>query len=355
MSNINDYLLWRGDLRIDEEHPFNEIDSMIMARLSYLIFHKIDLKATNTIEELSSKMSKYDDPEFNYLGDRDLIVNLGKSKRFKDMIVSNYIHTEDLENEKQFCSITIHISYDEMYISYEGTDKTINGWKEDFNLAFLENIPAQLEGVKYLEEVANEYNYKKIRLGGHSKGGNIAIYSALYAPEQIKNRIIKVDNFDGPGMSSSIMKANDGNIVADKIDTYIPQDSVIGRLLEHKKPAIVVFSTAKGIYQHDIYSWQVLRDNVVHAADGLTQKSDRVNVAVEEWLKGTSPEQRKMCIDSIYELLSENEITSTIDLQSTLIRKTPLLIKTYKGIPEEDRKTIIENAKVFIKSLIKGA
>lgn len=34
MSNILDYIKWRGDLTIQND-PFNEIDSLILSRFSY--------------------------------------------------------------------------------------------------------------------------------------------------------------------------------------------------------------------------------------------------------------------------------------------------------------------------------
>ena len=353
MANMVDYLIWRGDIKIDDRFPFNEIDSMILARFSYLIFYRIDLKPNMTIKEIAEQMEKYEDKDFNYLGDRSLIINLGKSDRFKDMVVSNYVHKADLETEKQFSAIVIHISGDEMYVSYEGTDKTINGWKEDFNLAFQKNIPAQLEGVSYLTNVANEYSNKKIRIGGHSKGGNIAVYSALYVSEQIQDRILKVDNFDGPGLDEELCNENKDKAIVSKMTTYMPQDSIIGRLLEHNEEKIIVRSVQKGIYQHDIYSWQVVRAKVV-VVGKVTDSSDRVNKAVQEWLEGTTPEQRKIFVDEICELLYENEVMTTVDLQSTLIKKAPQLIKTYKEISEEDRKAIMDNVKLFVKSYIEA-
>lgn len=351
MANINDYLMWRGDLQISEEFPFNEIDSMILARFSYLLFDKIELEPGITIKKISEQMVTYKDEDFNYMGDRDLIVNLGNCNRFKNLKVSNYVNVDDTETEKQFSAIVIHISYDEMYVSYEGTDKSINGWKEDFNLAYMENIPAQAEALEYLENVAEEFSYKKIRIGGHSKGGNIAMYSALYASDIIKARILKVDNFDGPGFSKKIINEKMSDKMFDKITTYIPQDSVIGRLLYHKEREIVVHSIEKGIYQHDIYSWQVIKNNVIEA-EGVTASSDKINNTVEEWLKHTTPEQRKLFVDSIFELLYENSVTTTIDFQSTIFKKAPQLIKSYMEISPEERKVISEMAKLFAKSYI---
>jgi len=170
MANINDYLIWRGDIPIIPGAEFNEIDSMILARFSYLIFDRIDLKEKEKIESISKKMSIFENDEFNYNGDRDLIINLGESTRFRDMIATDYVKNNDKEVEKQFSAITIHISDDEMYLSFLGTDKTILGWKEDFNLSFMKNIPAQIEGLNYLNKIAGKYPNKRIRIGGHSKG-----------------------------------------------------------------------------------------------------------------------------------------------------------------------------------------
>ena len=154
MSNINDYLIWRGDIPIIPEAPLNEVDSMILARFSYLIFDRIDLQEVETIETIYNKMKNFKNEEFKYNGDKELITNLGQSKRFKDMQVTDYVKNNNKETEKQFSAITVHISEDEMYLSFLGTDKSILGWKEDFNMSFMQNVPAQLAGLEYLNKIA---------------------------------------------------------------------------------------------------------------------------------------------------------------------------------------------------------
>ena len=150
MSNINDYLLWRGDIPIDKRFKFNEVDSMVLARLSYLLFNKIDMKPIETIESASEKMKDFDNDEFLYNGDKELITYLGQSERFKNMTLTDYVKVNSKANEKQFAAITVHISDKEMYISYIGTDSTIYGWKEDFNMAFMDDVPCQIAGKEYL-------------------------------------------------------------------------------------------------------------------------------------------------------------------------------------------------------------
>lgn len=235
MANINDYLLWRGDIPISSKLKFNEIDSAILARFSYLIFFKIDMNEIETIESISEKMSNFDNDEFMYNGDKELITYLGKSERFKNMKVTDYVRNNDKETEKQFGAITVHISEEEMYISYIGTDSTIFGWKEDFNMGFMENVPCQIAGKQYAEKIAEKYPNKKIRIGGHSKGGNVAIYSAISISKDIQNRIIKIYNYDGPGFNKNIIEKYGDEEIISRIETYIPQDSVIRKIIKSQR------------------------------------------------------------------------------------------------------------------------
>ena len=160
MANIHDYLLWRGDIKLSEEHPFNEVDSLILARLSYLPFDKVDIKEKETIKELSKRLINLDEKDFLYNGDKELAIFVGKSSRFNNLLVTDFVKIDDKETEKQFGAITVHLPNDELYVSYLGTDKTINGWKEDFNMAFMDNVPCQISGLEYLESISKKYNDK---------------------------------------------------------------------------------------------------------------------------------------------------------------------------------------------------
>lgn len=351
MSNINDYILWRGDIPINEQFKFNEVDSMILARFSYLRFDIIQMEKNETIETISMKMKNLSNDEFHYNGDKELITNLGQSKRFKDMIISDYIKTNDIETEKQFGAITIHISEKEMYISFIGTDSTINGWKEDFNMAFMDNVPCQLSGKNYVEEISKKYPNKYIRIGGHSKGGNVAVYSAITAKEEIKNRIIKVDNFDGPGFNKKFIDEYKNEKILDKIETYIPQDSIIGRILEHQEKTTVSLSVEKGILQHDIYSWQVLRDEMIKSEKN-TKTSENINKTVTDWLKTTTTEQRKIFIDSVFELFFSTDATTFGDIKNSLTTSMVKIFKSYSKLNEEDRKVMTEMIKIFASSYL---
>ena len=349
MSNINDYLLWRGDVPISKKTEFNEIDSMILARFSYLRFDKIKMKNEDTIESISNRMKNLDNDEFLYNGDKELITYLGQSKRFKDMLVTDYVNNSDKQAEKQFGAITVHISNKEMFISFIGTDSTVNGWKEDCNMAFMYNVPCQIAGKQYLEKVAQKYSNKRIRIGGHSKGGNVAVYSAITANKEVQDRIIKVDNYDGPGFSKNIISKYEDNKIINKIETFIPQDSIIGRMLNHKEKITITLSIEKGIYQHDIYSWQVLANRIIRN-DKTTENSEIINQTINEWLANTNIQQRKIFIDSLFEIVYSTDANTFGDISKSLSTSATNALKKYQEIPQEDRKIMIAMMKLFLTS-----
>ena len=351
MSNINDYLLWRGDIPISSKFKFNEVDSMILARFSYLLFDRINMGKNETIESISQKMKDIPNEEFRYNGDKELITYLGQSNRFKDMEVTDYVSNNDKESEKQFCGITIHISDKEMYISYIGTDSTIYGWKEDFNMSFMENVPCQIAGKEYAEKVIKKYPDKSVRIGGHSKGGNVAIYSAITIPAELQNRVIKVYNYDGPGFSKNIIDKYGNEKIINKIETYIPQDSVIGRILNHKEKITISLSNEKGIFQHDIYSWQVMKDNLIQLNHN-TEISENIDKTLTDWLENTTAEQRKIFVDTVFEIFYSTDANTFGDISKNLSTNISKMLKKYGEISTEDKRVITNMIKIIVTSYI---
>ncbi len=349
MANINDYLLWRGDIPINSKFKFNEIDSMILARFSYLRFDMIKLEPVETIKSISEKMKDIVNDDFRYNGDKEMITYLGESERFKDMLVTDFVEVDDKDTEKQFSAVTVHINDNELYVSFIGTDASLIGWKEDFNMSFLENVPCQIAGKEYLFMIAEKYNKAKIRIGGHSKGGNVAIFSAISANEKLQNQIIKVYNYDGPGFNKSIIEKYGNKAILDKLETYLPQDSVIGRILDHKEKTTVVLSLEKGIYQHDIFSWQVLQTDLIKLEKN-TQISEDIKETLDSWLTNTTNMQRKIFIDSVFELFYSTDANSFGDMTTALMSNIIKILKKYKEISKEDKKIMEEMISIFVKA-----
>ena len=197
MSNVCDYIKWRGDLEL-KDFEFNEIDNLILTRLAYFPFEMLINKWEEiSITELSQRFKKADKTKIKVLWPEDnkLIPLLGNSERFGKIIATNFVNKINREQEKQFSAITLLLPDNTIFVSYRGTDDTLIGWKEDFNMSFKSHVASQLDAVEYLNNVASKYE-NKIRVGGHSKGGNLAVYASIFAKSDVKNRIINIYNND---------------------------------------------------------------------------------------------------------------------------------------------------------------
>ena len=346
MANIFDYMDWR-DLSL-KQVEFNEIDNLILARLSYFPFDGL-------IEEREEITVKEAYRRYKQIGttgrilqqeDIDLFPILANSTRFGNMILTNYINKIDPVQEKQFSAITILMEDDTMYVAYRGTDNTIVGWKEDFNMSFSELVPAQTDSVKYLEKVAKQYK-RKIRVGGHSKGGNLAVYAAAFVEENIQKRIINVYNNDGPGFCDKVIESQKYQEILDRVHTYIPQTSIIGRLLNHQEETTILKSTQTGIMQHDLYSWQVLGGKFVK--DELTNSSEFIDKTITNWLKEVSPEQREKFIDTVFEILNTTQAETLTEIKSKIFSNTKTMVKTYQNLDPETKQIMIKTLEEFIR------
>ena len=216
-------------------------------------------------------------------------------------------------------------------------------------MSFMINVPSQLEGVKYLEAISKKYFRKKLRIGGHSKGGNVAVYSSIFCNKKTKSRIIDVTNADGPGFDKSIIQTKEYKEILDRIHTFIPQTSIIGRLLEHEEKYQVVESIQKGIMQHDIYSWQI-EGPKIKAIKSVDNNSEIVNGIVRSWLKNTTPKQRENFINVVFEIIQKTNVTNIHELSAALLKNMGTVLNTYRNIDEEERKEITNILKMLIKT-----
>lgn len=344
MANIFDYIEWRGDLSINNDE-FNEIDNLILSRLSYFPFDGLLDEEEITIEE-SYKRYKERGTTGRILQkeDIDLFPILATSQRFGKMKLAKYVNKIDPVHEKQFSAITIIMPDNTIYVSYRGTDNTIVGWKEDFNMSFSQLVPSQTDAVYYLEEIAKIYK-SKLRVGGHSKGGNLAVYAATFCNPKIQKRIIKVYNNDGPGFCDKVVESNEYKNILNKVHTYIPQTSIVGRLLNHKEKTTILKSTQTGIMQHDLYSWQILRNEFVK--DELTNSSEFIDQTITNWLREVKPEQREKFIDIFFEILNTTEVETLSEFSSKKFTNALTMLKTYKNIDDESKEIMIQTLNVF--------
>lgn len=347
MSNVLDYIDWRGDLSFIQS-PFNEIDNLILSRVSYLPFDKIIEKdETVTIHDLYKRFQKLDKTTIRMLQveDADLFPAIAKSKRFGDLFIKNYVNNRDLEQEKQFSAITIIIPDGTAYVAYRGTDNTLIGWKEDFNMSFMTSVPAQKDAQKYLNETAKHLT-GNLRVGGHSKGGNLAIYASAFCDKDVQDRIIEVYNNDGPGFFEEIIETENYQRILPKIHTYIPQTSIFGRMLNHEEKFTVVESVETGVYQHSLYSWQLVGTKFIDMKK-VTKESEFIDKTLKTWLKTVDAEQRKKFWFTLYEIVTSTNAETVAELNDNWFVNYKKIFASYKNLDEESREIINQTLKVL--------
>ncbi len=350
MANINDYLKWRGDLLLSER-PLNEIDGLILTRFAYLPFEEIRFGTDETVASLCEKVQKLPPEKFRLEEDVTFILLLAKAPRFKDMKVTDFVKTNDEDAVLQFAAVTIHLTDDILYISYCGTDSTLLGWKEDFYMSFMEDIPAQVEALKYAQKLFAEYPEAKFHIGGHSKGGNLAVYTAVNLTAEEKERLLHVSNYDGPGFPQSFIKTHDFATVNERMDTFIPQDSMIGRIHEHEEGFRVVESTEKGIRQHNFFSW-LFGKQKMKLLPQPDESSDIMYRAIQNVLSNTTPEQRKLYVDNTYDLLITNEKTTMKDIFDDFPKHMNSLFRNATGLSAAERQSAQDMNAAMVKSYV---
>lgn len=343
MANILDYIKWRGDISFDTS-DFNNVDNLILSRFAYLPLDNL-FKSKNEIITINQAYVRYinrvvEENKILQKEDKDLFPDLANSERFGPLKITRYVNHISKEEEKQFSAVTILLPDDTSYIAYRGTDNTVVGWKEDFNISLDIDVPSQKEAVKYLEGTF-ECLPKKMRVGGHSKGGNLAIYASIFCDEKIKPYITKVYNNDGPGLSKKLTETEEYKQNLDKVISFVPQTSIIGKLMYHEEKYYIIKSTQRGIMQHDLYSWQVLGRDFVHLSK-VTNESEFVDIVIKEWTTKVTPEQRSEFINILYEIVKETNSDTLYEMSKNRFKTVSTLIKAYHSTNKKNKQIIMQ-------------
>ena len=341
MSNILDYIKWRGDLNF-EQSGFNNVDNLILSRFAYLPLDNL-FESVSEIITINQAYVRYlnrvvEEEKILQKEDKDLFPELANSERFGTLKITRYVNRVSKEEEKQFSAVTILLPDNTMYITYRGTDNTIVGWKEDFNISLDIDIPSQKEATKYLEKVYLDLQ-KNMRIGGHSKGGNLAIYSSIFCSENIKPYIIKVYNNDGPGLSKKLTETIEYKQGLSKISSFVPQTSIIGKLMYHEEKYYIVKSTQKGIMQHDLYSWQVEGKDFIYLKE-ITNESEFADAVIKEWTTKFTPEQRSEFINIVYGIVKETNSDTLYEMSKNRFKTVGALIKAYHSTNKKNKQII---------------
>lgn len=360
MADIMDYLDWRGDLTL-QQSPFNEVDHLILAQLAYVNFDGIipgmQSNEAVTLEAASKLFFKINDEKevlkqklFARLAPF-VMKKMASTRRFRDMKLCKYVSQLDYEIQKQFGVFQVFLEDGTIYVAFRGTDDTLVGWREDFNMSFMAPIPAQVEAVNYVNRTLS-HTTRPIRMGGHSKGGNLAIYAALKCQKCIRKQIIEVYNNDGPGFNKAMMASFNDESIMSKIRTIVPQGSIIGMLLEHEETYTVVKSKQVGILQHDAMSWEVMGSKFVYLEE-LSKGSQLLEHALKGWMERLEDEQRSQFVDSLFSILEETGAKTVLELTKAKLKKANKLIKSYHAMDDMTKEMLGHTIKLLTNEYYK--
>ena len=346
MGNIISYLEKYGDKSFSEM-PFNEVDALVLSQFSYLKFDGVIPRLTDNQNAVSmaQMLANMDDAlvfadERYEKNNRLLWEGMIGGKRFATMCCNYYANIINEDVETQFCAMVCYPQDSEPVLVYRGTDENLVGWKEDFNMAFKKPVPGQKLSVLYMNQAGLRLPASFI-VCGHSKGGNLAVYSSMNTPENIQRRIKIIYSFDGPGFRPEILDSNHYEKIASRIRKYIPHSSLVGMILENHEEYVVVDSSSIGLFQHNPYTWKIEGCNFLMKPEIL--KSQRfMNEALNEWILKLEDEQLEVFVSTLFYVLEGCNVKNLIDLTGDWRASIHGMVKASREINEETKEKIHE-------------
>lgn len=346
MGTIIDYLKEYGDCPLTEM-GFNDVDSLVLCQLSYLKFDGIvpdvrENKPAVTLEEISHHADYeklFADVRFEK-DNRALFEAMLSGRRYRKLRLNCYINLVEKEWETQFSAVTCILGEGTIYIAFRGTDETIVGWKEDFNMAFLDPVPGQSYAVKYLNMVAGKL-HNPIILGGHSKGGNLAVYSAMKCVPRVREHIRKIYSMDGPGFRPEVLRNCRYDLIADRVVKILPHSSLIGMIFERDIRYEVVESNTFGLAQHDPYTWKVEGRHFVKVGD-VYERRKFMNDTLNEWILSLDEERLKAFVDTLYQVISAAEAENLIEFTADWKKSMNRVVAALREVDEETARMLRE-------------
>ena len=324
MSNILDYLKLRGDVPMSVD-PFNEVDNLVLSEIAYTkldgivpgpehLLKRINIKdASDLFFATHSKSELAPDNNGATANAPNVLKEAAASRRFGKTKIFSYVNHIDVDSKVQFSAMSFILPDHSIYVAYRGTDHTIVGWQEDFNMSYLDATPGQKQAADYLNRIA-KFTLRPIHVGGHSKGGNFAVYAAAFSSNRSMKKIRDVRSNDGPGFNHSIADTEEYRNILPKVRSVVPEHSIIGMIMENAYSHEIVKSDAAGILQHDPMSWQV-QGNRFETTDQLDKDSILFGDILRSWLKGLDKETRKEFVSILFSSLSYGGKRTTDELE----------------------------------------
>ena len=352
MSDVFDYLKWRGDMKFWQAR-FCEVDALILTELTYInhdgLVPESYCDGLVTVADEARRYNILHRGEKPSLGAIvpakiiDLFFAAAEAPRYADIGLCGYVNIVDDDTVEQFSAVTAKLPDGTVFVGFRGTDDSIVGWKEDFQMSFKTPVPAQHRAAGYLNAAADYFSTVPIRVGGHSKGGNLAVWAAANCRPDVAERIIDVYNMDGPGFLEDFRDRAGYLAIKDKINTIVPEHSVVGMFLEHEGNYRTVKSSVRGIFQHDGLSWQVIGPRFEYAED-IAPETKRVNNILSSWIAGMNDEFREKFTDAFFGILYSTN-SSTL---SELMNARPALWRAFSSADSETRQALSDGLHMLL-------
>ena len=362
MATINGYLDYNKN-RSFKDFAFNEADILCLNELGYFCFEELDTsidfsKEVNLHEVLMPYVTGEKPFNHSFLVTEERVKLLQKvvaSKRFVNLNLSDYVNDVDAEYERQFSAMVFTLpEINHHQLVFRGTDDTMIGWKEDFKLTYVQEIPAHRAAVAYLEAYFEKYA-GKVTVSGHSKGGNLALYAVAHVNDLLREQIEKVYMLDAPGLQEKSLESDGYKAIRERVTVIRPEESIVGIMLYNDIEPIVVKSNASGIMQHAVTSWQFNEETgELILAERQTDLSQNLEKTFKQWMKELSSQELKILFDILFDTLMSSGIHSINDV--TIDRefgaKLATSIASFYSIGTEKKLLLAKSAKSFLQAFV---
>ena len=355
MPNIQDYLAWRKDVPFSVS-PFNEVDSLVLTELIYADlagcvppdgervplaevrkrFWQRHTKEDILAEDTFTKMAPF------------LMDGMVDGARFAGTELAWFYDVVDTAADVQLAAVTFFLADGTAFVAFRGTDSSIVGWKEDFIMSYLPETEGQRRAAAYVDGHFDALNIP-LRLGGHSKGGNMAVYAAVCAKPSVRSRVMTVYNNDGPGFLEAFTQTEAYRDMLPRIVCTVPEDAIIGTLLSSGAYRHVVKSTAFSIFQHDGFSWQVLGPRFVEA-EGRSESSLLIETTLRQWLGGLDEEARRTFVNTLFGLFEATGANTFTQIKQEKMQSLSSMKKMLDTMPKEQREKVWNTLMQLIKT-----
>lgn len=348
MANIIDYLAEHGQSSF-EEVSFNQVDILILNELGYLpLAEQMALGEGQLVADLAPSVLDWP-VDFLVTSERlALLKAVVGSRRFADLTLLDYVNEIDPAYEKQFAALVFALpSLDYRQLVFRGTDDSLVGWKEDFNMTYMSEIPAQRRAVTFLTQVLGQTT-GQLLVSGHSKGGNLAVYASSFITSDLQDRLQAIYVFDAPGLYERVLSSRGYQAISSKMVVIRPQDSIVGVMLASDQSPIIIASDKQGIDQHNVIYWQV--DGYgLKQVETSTQTSQILEQTFQSWTKELGSQDLKVLVDVVFDLFASAGIASLNDLQANAPKTIADVFSALSHLSTEKRDLINQSFNLFIK------